>query len=208
MAGIKIVSAVWGDAFDERYVDAIKAQIPDIIVLSAGDGLYEPSRYRGWWCKLELFRPENRHLRPCLFVDLDTFVFDLDEIRDVDASQLWLIKNFYMPEKSNSGLFVAPDTELSDKIWEGSRRLDTQTHGRGAGDGDYLATFPHKRLTDEIDGIYSYKADHIRERGLAPNTRVVCFHGRPKPHQCDGWAREHFESISRTQRRRTNPVTD
>lgn len=194
---MNVVTAIWGDFYGEaeRYVRALRAQVPGLVVLGRDVPLRDPGQYRGWWCKLEVFRPENADLRPCLFIDLDTFILgDLSPLLAVDPARLWLIKNFYQPEKSNSGLFVAPNTELSDQIWGGSERLDTHTHGRGMGDGDYLATFPHSRLTDEFDDIRSYKADQLYDDPR--DSRVVCFHGRPKPHQAEGWAGDYFDRQS------------
>lgn len=192
---MQVVTAIWGEYYGQadEYVAALRAQIPGLVVLGRDRPLLDLHKYCGWWCKLEVFRPQNRDLRPCLFVDLDTFILgDISPLLSLDADSLWLIKNFYMPEKSNSGLFIAPDTDLSYQIWAGSSRLDTLSHGRGAGDGDYLAQFPHKRLTDEFPDILSYKADQLYPDPR--NARIVCFHGKPKPHECDGWAREYFDA--------------
>lgn len=192
---MNVVTAIWGDKYDERYVTALRNQVPGLIVLGRDRPLREHQKYRGWWCKLEVFAPWNRELRPCLFLDLDTFVFrGLSEVRNVDPDTLWLIKNFYLPEKSNSGLFVAPATELSDRIFHGADRLDTRSFGRGPGDGDYLATFPHKRLTDEFDDILSYKKDQLYDS--PKNARICVFHGFPKPHECKGWAKDFFDARS------------
>jgi hypothetical protein len=195
-AAVNVVTAIWGEEkYDERYVNALRAQVPGIIVLGRDRPLHEPGRLRGWWCKLEVFAPWNADIRPCLFLDLDTFVLgDIRPLLAVDPERLWLIKNFYMPEKSNSGLFVAPDNELSDRIFEGSARLDTHSYGRGAGDGDYLAALPHRRLTDQFTDILSYKKDQLYES--PKNARIVCFHGFPKPHECQGWAKEFFDARS------------
>lgn len=190
---MNVVTAIWGDQlYDDDYVRALRDQIPELIVLGRDRPLLDPGGYRGWWCKLEVFRPENADIRPCLFVDLDTFILgDIRPLLKVEPG-LWLIKNFFQPKKSNSGLFVAPDSELSERAWEGSKQLDTITHGRGAGDGDYLASFKHERLTDVFPDILSYKADQLYAG--PKNARIVCFHGRPKPHQCDGWAKEFFDA--------------
>ena len=190
---LQVVTAIWGDAYGDDYVRAIRHQVPDIVVLGRDRALLEPTRYRGWWCKLETFRPENSDLRPCLFIDLDTFILgELAPLREV-SNELWLIKNFNAPKKSNSGLFVAPATELADKIWDGSRRMDTVTHGRGAGDGDYLARFAHRLLTDEFPDILSYKVNQLYES--PKNARIICFHGKPKPHATDGWAQQHWQEL-------------
>ncbi len=189
---MNVVTAIWGDKYSDDYVRALRAQVPGLVVLGRDYPLRDPQGYRGWWCKLEVFHPANEFLRPCLFIDLDTFVIgDLAPLLAVDDG-LWLIKNFYQTEASNSGLFVAPDSDLSDRIWRESEHIDTVTHGRGKGDGDFLASFPHSRLTDEFDDILSYKVDQLYDD--PKNARIVCFHGKPKPHECDGWAKEYFDA--------------
>ena len=189
-ARINVITAIWGDKYSEDYVHALRAQVPGLIVLGRERPLLSPQRYRHWWCKLEAFRPENADLRPCLFIDLDTFILgDLAPLLAVDPG-LWLIHNFAHPETSNSGLFIAPDSELSDKIWQASQATNTLVLGRG--DGTFLAGFKHRRLTDEFADILSYKRDQLYDG--PKNARIVCFHGKPKPHQCDKWAKEYFDA--------------
>ena len=191
---MNVVTAIWGTKYSEKYVDALKAQIPGLIVLREHDGLYQPGKYRDWFCKIEVFRPENRHIRPCLFVDLDTFILDdIQPVFDLDPEQLWLIKAFFQPTKSESGLFIAPKDGISDTIWARAEQHDSLA-STYKGDGDFLKTFPHKRITDEVDRIYSYKGDHLEES--AKGARIVCFHGLPKPHTLVNWAGIYFDKCS------------
>lgn len=189
-SALKVVTVWWqSEKYPESYVRALKSQIPGLTVLTQGDGLYESDRYRGWWAKLEVFRPENRPLRPCLCVDLDTFVFDVEPILALDPERLWLIREFLgTRRRAESGLFIAPRDGISDLIWEGAKRLEL--HDR-LGDGAFLRTFPHSFIPDHVSGIYSYKA-HCRE-SVPGDARVICFHGKPKPHQCGGWAEEYWK---------------
>lgn len=183
---MNVVTVWWqSDKYPRAYVDALKSQIPDLKVLTNGDGLYEPGRYRHWWSKLEIFRPENRHLRPCLVVDLDTFVFDLEPILNLDPERLWLIREFMgSKRRGESGLFIAPKD--ADAIWSAAEGL----RDFSGGDGAFLRQFPHSFIPDEVDGIYSYKV-HCRE-SCPDDARVVCFHGAPKPHEVDGWAGRYW----------------
>lgn len=190
---MNVVTAIWGNKYSEQYVDALKAQIPGLIVLRENDGLFQPGKYRDWFCKIEVFRPENRHIRPCLFVDLDTFITgDLSPVLALDDQCLWLIKNFFQPARSESGLFIAPKAHISDIIWKRAESISLSSTYKG--DGDFLATFPHQKITDRVDRIYSYKADHL-EAGPR-DARVVCFHGKPKPTDLDNWARIYFDKCS------------
>ena len=133
-------------------------------------------RYQGWWSKLELFSPENRFLRPCLYFDLDTFI--LDDCKDllIETNDLWLIRDFYNKDRSNSGMMIIP--ENTESIWENHFNWK-----RNDADGDFLNTQPHKILQDRFEGITSYKVHNQM-------SRIVCFHGKPKPPDTNDWAKE------------------
>lgn len=135
----------------------------------------------GWWAKLELFAPWNQDLRPCIYVDLDTFI--VGDIRDWEPDDdLWLIRDFYRPERSNSGVMMIP--KFTGMLWDLGK---TYMQGNPqAGDGDFLTKMEHQILNDRFDGIVSYKV-HCRD-ALSSKAKVVCFHGAPKPHRVNGWA--------------------
>lgn len=176
-------------AYPEDYVTALESQVPGINVLSnqgVGSPLREPERYCGWHSKLEWFAPWNADLRPCLVIDLDTFVFDLGPILALDPTKLWLIRQFLGTKRlGESGMFIAPKD--CEAIWGAAQKLKDFDRG----DGDFLRQFPHEFIPDHVSGIYSYKAHCIG--GIPDDARVVCFHGRPKPHEAGGWAQEYFE---------------
>lgn len=134
---------------------------------------------------MELFAPWNEDLRPCLFIDLDTFVlWDISDILETKVKDLWLIRDFYYPERSNSGLMLIPKD--TSHIWAHKQGFGEQDFR----DGDYLNNFPHKIMQDSFVGIKSYKADNLKDD---PKGRIVCFHGVPKPHECEGWVKEIYE---------------
>ena len=190
---LSFITAIWGDKYSDDYVTAIRRQVPGITVLGRDRLLLEPTTYTYWWCKLEIFRPENADLRPCLFIDLDTFILgSLDPFFELDHRYLWLIRDFTHPDtQSNSGLFIMPDDPISDLIWERSKRTDrSPSHG----DGDYLKHFQHKRLQDAVTGIRSYKVDKLQDDPR--DTRICCFHGFPKPDKTEGWAQEYWQCMS------------
>jgi len=201
---LQVITAWWGDKYSYDYVIALKKQVPGLKVVQVGNGLLQPARYTGWWCKLEVFRPENEHLRPCLFIDLDTFVFGgIEPFFELDLTKLWLIRQFKdlrspsMKKRSNSGLFIAP--KQCDEIWEqaGKLNLDATNSGdrgdRGKGDGDFLATFDHEIIQDHVSGIMHYKCDRLENK--KPDCRIVCFSGRPRPHETEGWAKDYWTTM-------------
>lgn len=163
----------------------MKRQVPGTIVL--GDDLPIKSRLIGWWAKLEIFSPWYANLRPCILLDLDTYVLDLSILDEFPTTGMWLLNDFNRPQQGESGIVVVPKD--TDKIW--AKLFSQITQHRG--DGPYLATFPHQRLQTAVDGIQSYKVDQLYES--PKNARIVCFHGKPKPHECEGWAGKHWNTL-------------
>lgn len=182
------------DRFPRDYVYALQNQLPELIVLSTHAD-YRPlkvERFTGWWSKLEVFAPWNRDIRPCLFVDLDTYIVgNIDPILELDATRLWLIREFLATQRDGqSGMFIAPKDGISHDIWAGAQSITDFDDPHG--DGGFLRSFPFSFIPDHVDGILSYKA-HELQSGYPPDTRVICFHGKPKPPDSEGWAREYFE---------------
>lgn len=170
-------------AYSEDYPRALKSQLRELrheltVLTDTGQGrpLLSPEKYRGWYAKLEVFRPENRDLRPCLCIDLDTFIVgDIAPILSLDPKRFWLIRQFLGTKRlGESGLFIAPKD--SDYIWHAAEAL----HSYERGDGDFLRQFPHDFIPDHVDGILSYKAHHL-QNGYPKGARVIAFHGKPKP---------------------------
>lgn len=175
-----------GDKYGPEYTWAIKKMAREHMGMEAiclGDDLPFIYPFQGWWAKLELFAPEREDLRPCFYLDLDTYL--MDDCRDFlfEPDKLWLIRDFYQPQRSNSGLMILPKDTQS--IWQAGLRSNHR------GDGDFFRTCSHEVLQEYFDGIYSYKA-HSRDE---PKGRICCFHGKPKPHEAEGWAGEYWQRL-------------
>lgn len=180
-----------GEAFPRKYVSGLRRQVEEHIgpLLCLGDDIPLREGYTGWWAKMELFSPDNENLRPCLYLDLDTFV--LGGCRDmlVPVEKLTMLADFNQPARGASGVMLIPkDTGAIWERWLRERPDRDMSHKDG--DGGFLRTFPHDYMQDMFKGIHSYKLD-CRE---GPRGRMICFHGKPKPHETDGWAREIYET--------------
>lgn len=147
-----------------------------------GDDISFQYPWKGWGAKIELFSPGFVY-RPCLYLDLDTYL--LGDIRRFleEPDKLMLIRDFNKPRRGNSGVMQIPRNV--DKIWDIVKTYD----GRSP-DGNLLNTCPHGYLQDKYPNqIVSYKADKCTDK---PEVPIMCFHGKPKPHTSEGWAREEW----------------
>lgn len=177
-----------GSKYGPEYTRLMKSMIPDVVVL--GDDLPLKSNLQGWWAKLEIFAPWYANLRPCVVFDLDTYILDPTAVDDLCAltDDLWMLSDFNHAQRAESGIFVAPtDGEL---IWSGANAAV----GSYYGDGGYLATFRNRRIQTAVDGIRSYKVNQLYDD--PKDARIVCFHGKPKPHETEGWARDFWNTRS------------
>lgn len=138
--------------------------------------------WTGWCAKIELFSPWF-DCRPCLYVDLDTYILRDPSHLFKDFKKLMLIRDFYNPIRGNSGVMYIPENvEGIFKKYNGKEP-----------DGNYLNKFPHGYLQDEFPNeIVSYKVSSEEQKA---NSTICCFHGKPKPHQTEGWAREFWDNL-------------
>lgn len=189
-----------GDKYGPRYPKIVREQVIGNTTLPVafsilGDGNDATRKLRGnwpgWWAKLELFAPWNADLRPCLFLDLDTYVLgNIDDLVSYVPDRLTMLRDFNHPSRGQSAIMSIPK-ETPDwwKRWESNAGKEMKDHP--GGDQAFLNQFPMDFLQDRFEGIYSYKVDHLKD---SPRGRIVCFHGKPKPHETEGWAREVWDA--------------
>jgi len=158
----------------------------------AGSGLDEgiearalPTGMRGWFNKLWLFAPGVLSGR-VLFLDLDTVITDsLDDIAEY-RGDFACLRDFYRPDGLGSGV-MAWRAESAHDIW-----TEWERAGRpepAGGDQSWIERLRPgaDRLQDLFPGqIASYKV-HCSDLGSPAGSRVICFHGRPRPHEAGGW---------------------
>ena len=153
----------------------------------------------GWWSKLELFVPDRIPSDYVVYFDLDTMI-----VRNID-DVLQLRRDFV----GVRGWQGRPDQKDIDKfrsgimIWRNdgtySFLYDDFTGGNyKRGDQEYISKSLVKNdmscemLQDLVSGIYSYKRDCLRR--VPKDVRIVCFHGRPRPHQIlrNNWVKSNW----------------
>lgn len=137
----------------------------------------------GWWSLMEMFR----FFGPHILTGLDTILLgDLDPYlkfaENAPNNVMFGIRNFYKLQNWASGV----------TLWNGDWRwlykaCNNQSRRGFRGDQDFIESYVQKRtgvelgfLDDHIPGIVSFKA-HVLKRGLKPEDRICCFHGKPRP---------------------------
>lgn len=158
-----------------------------------------PAKLPGWWEKLHLFKrgmfPDGR----VLFLDLDTFIVgNIDDIAAVDAPFATL-RDFWRPEGLGPAVMLwRTDAVLG--IWEEFIATGgVMTHPQG--DQGFLENMDQGRfrknaviLQDRFPGrIVSYKT-HCTS-GIPDGASVVCFHGKPRPHEANSWVKEYWDGL-------------
>ena len=142
---------------------------------------------RGWWSKIELFRPGIFEGR-VFYLDLDTLVLDnIDELLEQEDDFIGLKpfnpKRAAIPSYFASGLMGWIADGSFDFLYE---KFTKEQMPRIKWDQEYLSGMlksHHKSVSywqELVDGIYSYKRD-IRYGKVTTTPRVVCFHGNPRP---------------------------
>ncbi len=138
----------------------------------------------GWWNKISLFRPDIFRVgERVLFSDLDAIVTgDLSDIANYQGG-FAAIRDFYYHNRIQSCL-MAWEAGALNQIWQGWERAGRpQFDPRG--DQAFIECMQPQAdyWQDMFPGqVMSFKES--RKLGGIPSTvRMVCFHGRPRPHE-------------------------
>lgn len=119
---------------------------------------------------------------PFLYADLDTVITgDIPE-----AKGLTMLRDFYRPKLAQSG-FMYVTKDAADHAWREWIKNPKAVMRRFRGDGEYLRTIwsGYRFWQDDFPGkVVSYKV-HCKN-GLPEGAAVVCYHGKPRPHET-GW---------------------
>lgn len=191
----------------EEYVRKLKANVERNLTLPhqfvcVTDHFIEdvwcmPSQFRGWWEKIRLFKPGLFEGR-VMFLDLDTFIVgNIDHIAAYDG-HFATLHDFWRPAGLGPAVMLF-DPQWARFIWEEWAAEDyPMTDPRG--DQAWIENRNQGRMRKDVDilqemfpgAFVSYKTHCTK--ALPESARVVCFHGRPRPHEVQGWAKEHWEA--------------
>lgn len=149
-----------------------------------------PAGMNGWFNKLWLFSPEAfKDGERVLYFDLDTAITgSLDEIANYKGP-FAILRDVYRPGGLQSSV-MAWEAGVGSSLW---MNWDNAGRPELAG-GDQAWIERELRMKPDIlqdlfpKQLRSYKVD-CREF-VPKGTSVVFFHGRPGPHECDGWVKD------------------
>lgn len=150
----------------------------------------------GWWSKLEIFKLTG----PCLYFDLDSvFILDFSHllkiVQELKSFEFLALKPFRSSEIWASGIMawngdwqqLFDDFRPSDmKVKWDQRYIFPKLEKLGA---------TVRSIQGHLIGVCSYK-HHCREQ-LPSDASIVCFHGRPRPHQVAwiNWVKKYWRNI-------------
>jgi hypothetical protein len=147
----------------------------------------------GWWQKIRLFHPGLfKDGERMLFLDLDTII-----VRNIDflaefSSDFAILHDFWRPAGLGPAVMLWR-AGYGGEIWQsfvdaGMPMKDPR------GDQWWLEQHFTRRppILQELypDAFVSYKT-HATQ-GIPREAHVVCFHGKPRPHECGGWVKDYW----------------
>ncbi len=186
----------------ERYVRTLKRMVDEHLTISHNfycltdrkiEGIEcipaDPD-LKGWWQKLYLFAGHFREPR-AIFFDLDTFILrNIDLMADY-RGELAMLGDFWTSNMIASGV-MAWDTRICRYLWAKYVEQNKPQPDDGVlGDRWWIQQncYTCDILQHSFPGMFvSYKGECLRE---APReASVCCFHGKPRPHEAKGWAKQ------------------
>jgi len=202
-----------GGDFDGDYVrklhSAIKNNTSERFVfrcISDEEGLSTPPidlhhMWGGFWSKIELFR--IHWANPTLYFDLDTIIIKkidrlVRAVSKLKENEFMMLRPFRKTEQWASGIMAwnGDFTYIYKKFRKGFVKNMMATY---QWDQRYIAHCLNNRsikvrpIQSNVTGkICSYK--HHCQDGLPDDAAIVCFHGKPRPHEVsDSWMKEYWK---------------
>lgn len=192
-----------GGIYDYNYVNALSNSVKQHVTIkhkfvcltndstgfnkNVDEVVYFKHAFPKWWAKIELFRPDLFNDKRVFFLDLDTIILrNIDHILCNNSKFLGL-RDFYKPHDMGSGLLFWEHNEYH-RIYENFIKNSTYIiNNTPEGDQRWIADNSGKisYFQDHFNDIFSYKKHCLPQNKLKipKNASIICFHGKPKPHE-------------------------
>ena len=158
----------------------------------------------GWWQKLVLFKPLDQLKGRVLYLDLDTIITgSLDEMAAYSGDFI-IVKPFYRASGFMSSV-MAFESGFGRQVW--TRFMEDPQAAM-----DICAPLPERKgawgdqrwleiCVDQADywqdlypgQMVSFKANVLPQQRIPADTRVILFHGEPRPHEAGDWVRQFWD---------------
>lgn len=203
---LNIVCVKWGTKYSADYVnillDMVARNLPEkvefrfVCFTDNAEGLHKAIRVKelpggltGWWNKLYMFK--HGHFDEgdrILYFDLDTVIVGgLDELAAYEG-KFTILRDFYRGGKTYQSAVMAWKANHCCYLWDDFLEAGSPQDDPG-GDQSWIEDHLHNALLwQELypHAFASYKV-HARN-GIPKDAKVVCFHGKPMPHEVtEGW---------------------
>ena len=203
---IALVLRTGGDTYNAKYVNALAENIKKhttinykLVVMTDNPTGFDKTfvdetislkhNYKGWWSKIELFRPGIFDADRVFYMDLDTVVVgNIDELLLFDTNFAG-IRDLYHLNFLQTGL-LSWNPAYSHQIYENFishsiRIMNEYPEGDARWIRENLYNYDY--LQDEFPNkIVSYKAHCLNKNTgavtIPKDAAIVCFHGKPRPH--------------------------
>jgi FkbM family methyltransferase len=207
---LNVVCVKWGTEFGPEYVNIlahrVRANLPEgfqgkfICFTDDATGLDEgievrplPGHLSGWWNKLYLFGAFNEGER-VLYFDLDTLIVGpLDDIAKYDG-HFTILRDFYRPDGLQSSVmawYASPWIAPIYSCWHST--MDSSYIGGDQAWIQHCANSAIGPKPDILQDLYPHQFVSFKQSGgqfPQMGTRVVVFHGKPRPRQAPGWVQK------------------
>lgn len=204
---IAMVLRTGGDTYDYRYVNALADCVRkhtestkyNIVCLTDNAQGINSSlvdevvpfkhNYKGWWSKIELFRPDIFKGDNVFYMDLDTVVVNnIDEILEYQPTFAG-IRDLYHHTFMQTGI-LSWNPNYNHQVYENfTRKPSFIMDNYPEGDARWIRenVYNYEYLQDVFPNkIVSYKAHCLNkisgEIKIPKDASIVCFHGKPRPH--------------------------
>lgn len=169
-----------GDEYVSKLRDMVQRAMPKDVVYEF-HCLKDVGAWRGWWSKIELFRPGIFRYGRVLYLDLDTVITGPLEPLLRQTGSIYLTDWGWLSHTLCSSVMVW-DTGVHENIFT---TFNTAVPKRYRGDQDWITSLGGwNKIPAHLCRSYRYHCVDAPPLGCS----VVNFHGKPKPHEVlTGW---------------------
>lgn len=209
---IDVVCLKWGAEFGPEYVTRLRDMVARNLTAehrfhcltdnpTGLDGIHTielPAGLKTWFGKVYLFSEAFHGFDDVLYFDLDTVIVDnIDFLARLRGGKFQALQGFGNAFRLGSAVMRFTPHDYADiwTRWQEDPGIAQAMSGQW-GDGQWIQLNIGRffRLQDEHVGKFVSFKWEVKDQPLPDDAAVVCFHGRPRPHEVEhlDWMRRHW----------------